>query len=787
MEPVKAFVCFFCEERLGNMQCLKDHQDICRKRSSGLQSLFGDVGRHQEHRVPDQSQSEKRSFLEYFNVISVARAEARSKNCGEQVVCDAIIIDDSDEDDSEMELEPPAESPDKLNIPEVNSFRRSSNIRQIIGKKNGVVKSSNDTITTSHSAQKLLRIDISSPLGQRLRYHIDSLNSSKREVFDSERKRPLSNNSLILNNVEPRCSSPPFVRDSPFHNKLRHSSKYRVTFRSSRQSLYSHAYKFTSSQRKEFCRAYDSGLNLQARRLLRRMKQCRVELQELPPTSKTAYCSSLQESSGQNRLILPIQKVAASFTKLDYPVAEGTMVDCDSCYMIRPVVSDISLNEVSRREITMVRPSQDVSSTFDAVDNLSSDTSVNTVNVAVSAVARNVASNHDSGDSGDSGVCVVTKRQNCSDVPAAIAKPSVVEPGPTRHTSVNSVKTGRHAETADKECQTTDNDTNCRRSMTELPKETANTCGWSMSCDLPALTFFCNICASLIDCEVDAKSLIFDHYADHGVTNIDLVEETFPSGEVVLKLLELPAVTTKTNTKRTPSQATTPSTSVDEVMSSTCKSIMMQPSASSQAAGGSTSSARTQKKKRRRVTWADEVCNTVTPEPQHTPSPPSFHAAHQHAAGISLSGQRSTTSPSQPTHDGGLAYALYGNNKVNISSPPLNLACCAADTNLPSVTVDESASYSVPLGLTTRSETASNAVRYPHAAQTACERARMFWSKSNLREPTHYATMSVQLSTALHRQSNCSTNDVLLATSTSTLGGLSRVWHDTTDCVICLD
>jgi len=89
----QGFVCFFCEERFTDKQRLTHHQNTCNMRSLGLQTLLRD-------KLPVRSSSKKRRFLEYFNVVSTERAEVlRRTDSAEQVVCDVIVLDDSEDDE----------------------------------------------------------------------------------------------------------------------------------------------------------------------------------------------------------------------------------------------------------------------------------------------------------------------------------------------------------------------------------------------------------------------------------------------------------------------------------------------------------------------------------------------------------------------------------------------------------------------------------------------------------------------------------------------------------------
>ena len=749
---LKFFICFFCEERFSDKHGLTRHQDTCTMRSFGLQALFTNLTlpRHHELRAPDHSRSTKRSFLESFNIVSAGRAEALGRrNCGEQIVCDVIVIDDSDEDIAEVELQhrPYPLSPRSLIASGGRNFTRNSSVRQSIERKNAVVlKRGSDTIAASHSAEKLLRIDVCSPLGQRLRDHVGTLNRTKfNKPHETESTRPFSNGTTSRNDGDVSCPS-----TSSFNDRLRQPSDYRITFRPTRQhyrSSYSHAYKFTRRQRKEFCRAFDCGLSVRARRLLSRMKPCRVEVSKLSPQMCCSSVPELELASNRNRVFLPIRESVVSLAKCDNWMVGGSMLNASSYDLNRSKIVNpqvvLCSYECCKRQTSAIRQPSDSSnqchfdseasatvssvfpvtanenidqfgqqSTSSAADGVATDKS--DLLLADSARVCNDNANEIS-DSSESSPRLITDR---TDLLATTAAFSNVLVDPT--TSVKTV-----VQTADKDSQTTHPGTDCGTSLEEMPNTTPNTSSWSMSDDLPALSFYCNICGDVVNCESDSKSLIFDHYAGHGITNIDLMDETTASGEKVIKLIELPTAKVDTS-KTTRSQTTNLSTAADRRTSS--KSILVQSQSSSRAAdaqsgiSNTTSAVHTQKT-RRRVTWADEVCNSVSQQSQHATSP---GIAHQNVAMVSHPSKR----PLLVNNVSEMSMS-YSTNSVNI--PPTS-DLSATDSSLYSTEAVESTRYSFPV--TSRSDAVSSAIRYPNHVKTSSERARIFWSTSGLKRTT---------------------------------------------------
>jgi len=778
------FICFFCEEHFNEKQHLIRHQDTCSMRLSGFQTLFTDlkVPQQQEPRAPDDSRSAKRGFLEHFGVITTGRAEALCrKNTGEQVLCDVIVIDDSDEDDTEMELQhhPRPMSPRSLILPESRptNFRRSTSFE----RKNAVVlKRSGDTVSASRNAEKLLRIDVCSPLGQRLRDHLDMFSRPKSEPQEDEKKRPLNNKSGLRN-----CQS-----SSSFNDKLRQLKDYQITFRPSRQQCsYSHAFKFTTQQRKEFCQAFDCGLSVRARRLLRKMKPCRVQVPKLSPKSYRLCMPEWELTANQNRVHLSIHKSVVSLDKYD-SLAKEIMLNADrnhlngsevvSCQTIS--MSSISTECSTRDDTTALsltpensqccfdsqasaaeshasaltadgissefsQQSAQLSSTEDAADNRSTDESDSRL-VSNESVFKDKSSTN----SDNSGACSTSiDSSDCPDLLALTTATS--NAGLLCSPSVNTVK----VQTADKDCQTADCATDC--GAEESLRSKLNKSSWSMSDDLPALSFLCNICRDIVNCDSDSKSLIFNHYAGHGITNIDLLDDTTASGEKVIKLIEITDV--KANTAiATPTQASSVSIVADQ--KSPSKSILVQPSRLQDLKLGVSNTALAAEKKRRRVSWADEICSDVT---QCVPSPVYLDAAQQDAT-IGLSEEQSTSCPSPEVLNGSEVSALYSNNAVFI--PPASVALSAelsvTGSNWSSAAAaGESISCSLPV-----TSTVSNAIPCPNLVKTSSDRARSFWSNSLERitdfRKEHRNPSLRPVSTALTTKKRAA-NDMLLATS----------------------
>ena len=743
-EELKVFICFFCGERFGDKHGLTRHQDTCSLRSAGLETLLRDLKlpNNNEHQEPKHGRSKMRHFMQHFGVTSVERAKALNRRrLGEQVVCDVIVIDESDEDDSE--LESPVTSPmsPKRLIPyDGRNFRRSSSICRHSSEKNAavVVKRTSDVFTTSHSAEKLLRIDVSSPLGQRLRDHVKLLNSRKCDASADEWKRPAvgsvsrSNRSVVIpKNANGSTWWPTSFaqNESPFVDRLRQPSEYRVTYRGNRKHLHSHEYRFTGRQRKEFCRAFDCGLSVRARRQLRRMTPCRVNVQKLTQKTIDMYKSRALESelqtTNQNGLVLQISKcVTVNLTKCDDQLTGGSVlenedlgdlnssdvVDCQTAFDpyrsggLPSSFCDTRQTSGSGTECCQYQSDRETCPTVTAASPLTiandisvelsqqSKTPTSSLNVAVSNAIENSdlllvnGANDVCHDDIDENATVETG--SCSDSQTACSSDDYV--GPTEDT----------------------------------PRTARDGSSWSMSDDLPALSFLCNICGDLVECEGDSRSLIYDHYAGHGITNIELMDETTPDGEQVVKLVELPSVKTSTTTvsKSTPTRGASSSVGCRR-RNSTAKSILAPVQAPSCPGGDDgVGSGGCGSSPPKRVTWADEVCGDKTQQAQHEPSPVCLDVPRQDAAESHSSKRRlynDNTATDLPTP----VVAIQSEHNVVVT----NSSSTAA--------VGKTPTTANPLPATSRSDTAvSNATGRRNAVAVASKRARLFWSNSSLGE-----------------------------------------------------
>ena len=161
-------------------------------------------------------------------------------------------------------------------------------------------------------------IPLTSPLGQRLKKHWQNENQVP-VVSDIEQFCRTSFNSS--GNLSTKARD---VMD-----KLRHRPPPQVTFRFTKKYLnkYHHSYKFNSADRREFQKKLRTGLEKESRRLLKRMKPCKVVLSRISKKDikywttrgqkiRNEYYMNQMQQHLKQRIILEQQKI---FRAARYP------------------------------------------------------------------------------------------------------------------------------------------------------------------------------------------------------------------------------------------------------------------------------------------------------------------------------------------------------------------------------------------------------------------------------------------------------------------------------------
>ena len=251
---------------------------------------------------PDKHErAAKGEFVEYLDLLPKGKVDDVQKRIDREVDCEDLDFEDEPMPKSptpaksKMTLLRPDSSPPacitaKKSLPRTVSITSPQKVKSkdVEGSDSdaesecsGSAKSesSDDSVKLKRSAvTMLLSIPLSSTLGHRVRKHIEA----KREVLRKQLTDGGEKEVEISSNYEKYCHTP---RKSEHYSRLRirTATEYPVTFNKKREvsDWKCHKYKFTWRQNVEFWKTVKTGLNLRARKLKDKMKQCSVLLKRL--------------------------------------------------------------------------------------------------------------------------------------------------------------------------------------------------------------------------------------------------------------------------------------------------------------------------------------------------------------------------------------------------------------------------------------------------------------------------------------------------------------------------
>ena len=251
---------------------------------------------------PDKHErAPKGEFVEYLDLLHKGEVNDVQKRTDKEVDCEDLDFEDEPMPKSptpakskmtllRTDSSPPACVAAKKSLPRSFSITSPQNVKSKDGEGSesdaesvcsGSAKSesSDDSVKLKRSAvTMLLSIPLSSTLGHRVRKHIEA----KREVLRKQLTDVDEKEVEITSNYEKYCHTP---RKSEHYSRLRirAETEYPVTFNKKRDvsEWKCHKYKFTWRENVEFWKTVKTGLNLRARRLKDKMKQCSVLLKRL--------------------------------------------------------------------------------------------------------------------------------------------------------------------------------------------------------------------------------------------------------------------------------------------------------------------------------------------------------------------------------------------------------------------------------------------------------------------------------------------------------------------------
>lgn len=220
--------------------------------------------------------AKKNSFFQQLSLApSQSSSISRQPRNSIPVECEVIVIDDDDDND----------------IPLVHL--QNSCIADLFG----TARPLRDVVNGNHTSRllqpcgrlrKLLTIDVSSPLGSRtLKCVLSALKSDGGLLNPYTVTHTLggSDNTLEYNTF---CRTP--VK-GVLNSRLRHR-EYPVRYRPMSAGTHYHYYCFSRSDRRKFCRRFDTGLNSRSRQLKRKYNHCAAMLERLTEEEVSDWRSS---------------------------------------------------------------------------------------------------------------------------------------------------------------------------------------------------------------------------------------------------------------------------------------------------------------------------------------------------------------------------------------------------------------------------------------------------------------------------------------------------------------
>ncbi|GAB1600899.1 uncharacterized protein LOC115210189 isoform X3 [Argonauta hians] len=294
---MEIYICYHCEREFTNKDAMRIHQNACSHRpenppgmrtpppppapsrsSKKLLSYTGQPVRSVTSLLneDDSYKSTKEGFLKYFQLVQTHKAEKIKSDklkLGQNTDVDCQIID-VEPRGSVQQTSPrtPKSLISQLSREAEAGLHRKrlcpANTEESDGDSgysttgNGVEEI--DTFKKSSKTNSLLCIDISSLLGLRIQKHVKAETTLQ-----------------ALPDIEQYCKTP--EKNDALERLRSRPITYPITFRNSKKinTKYSHEYKFTKAQRKEFMKLVQTGLNKQSRMLKRSLKLCSVRLRRL--------------------------------------------------------------------------------------------------------------------------------------------------------------------------------------------------------------------------------------------------------------------------------------------------------------------------------------------------------------------------------------------------------------------------------------------------------------------------------------------------------------------------
>ncbi|XP_069142056.1 uncharacterized protein [Argopecten irradians] len=293
------WVCFLCAKQFTNQDDLMVHQDKCEseeeERLSNLpvtpqtqltsNTLPQVVPQGQHVRMAQTRvvptclvQRRRRRFKPEIYIpppkdvfIKELYLREKPRDNSEPVVKDEHVDSDCEIIDVEMDTTPVTPRTPKSLMSQLSRDVESSHRkRQLSFSGHQSDSDSGGEFTTKESkpapaiCSLLLNIDLSSPLGHRVKKHLK-----------------VDNTIPIISKADIYCRG---YEKNNFFDKLRQREvSYPCSFKKKRKHVFYHRMNFTKSQRREFMITQKTGLNRRSRKLFRQMDPCKVLLEQMDP------------------------------------------------------------------------------------------------------------------------------------------------------------------------------------------------------------------------------------------------------------------------------------------------------------------------------------------------------------------------------------------------------------------------------------------------------------------------------------------------------------------------
>ncbi|XP_064606195.1 uncharacterized protein LOC135471078 [Liolophura sinensis] len=314
---LEIYICFFCEKEFENKRDMCHHQARCKEQPPELKVVLS-LPRQPLHIQPPQispapemcipvARPPKKTFMESLNLLACQKAKEIKAKVRESTDVDCEIIDVIEPPKTPVALTPPRTP--KLLISQLSRdeswTRRKSasfswaptDLSDDESINSGPSENEPDSFSTCQRNASLLSIPFTSLLGQRIRKHVKS-----------------EGQSAVVWNVESFCKTP--VKNNALQRLRERQSNYPVTFKKTKRfsTKHTHEYKFNSKQKSDFLKCLEVGLSKRSLRLLKKTRNCSVNLKRLTRSQLNHWLRSGPKGnvSSSKPAVMPVDQMKSA-------------------------------------------------------------------------------------------------------------------------------------------------------------------------------------------------------------------------------------------------------------------------------------------------------------------------------------------------------------------------------------------------------------------------------------------------------------------------------------------